>query len=298
MALTVACACAVAGAVSAKSTAPAGPVATVATHAGASHPSASRRHGGRARTRCHTHRRHHRRAHRQRCRTLTRTADSTSPRTGKSRAPKTGRSPFRLEHPGRHPRGTHAKGAIHTGQAGAVPTTTSSAAAAQATIASVLATPCQNTEAMPEAGNVEQAETSTMCLINQERAREGELPLVANGMLAQAAAAHTNDMVTGDYFAHVSMGGETPLERVERSGYIPNSSVGYTVGENLAWGTLYLATPRSIVAAWMASPEHRANILNGEYRDSAIAIAPSAPPSLADGQPGATYTQEFGVIQG
>jgi uncharacterized protein YkwD len=281
-----------------KSAHPVGPVATVA-YTGASHSSTGRRrHGRRIRATCHTRRRRHHRTHGQRCRTLTRTTGGRSPRTGQGKAPKTSRSPSRLEHSGAHPRATHAKGANHTGQAGSIPTTTSSAAAAQATIASVLATPCQNTEAMPEAGNLEQAETSTLCLINQERAREGEIPLVANGMLAQAAAAHTNDMVEGDYFAHVSLGGETPLERVERSGYIPNSSVGYTVGENLAWGTLYLATPKSIVAAWMASPEHRANILNGEYRDSALAIAPSAPPSLAGGLAGATYTQEFGVIKG
>jgi uncharacterized protein YkwD len=48
----------------------------------------------------------------------------------------------------------------------------------------------------------------------------------------------------------------------------------------------------------MASPEHLANILDGDYRDTAIGVAPAAPPSLANGQPGAIYTQEFGVIQG
>jgi uncharacterized protein YkwD len=74
--------------------------------------------------------------------------------------------------------------------------------------------------------------------------------------------------------------------------------VGYTLGENIAWGTLSLATPSSIVAAWIASPEHLANILNGAYRDTAVGVAPAAPPSRAEGQRGAVYTQEFGVIQG
>jgi uncharacterized protein YkwD len=175
---------------------------------------------------------------------------------------------------------------------------TASPQAGEAAIASVLATPCQDTEAMPEAGNLEEAQAATLCLINQERARHDELPLQPNAQLAQAALLHSEEMVKEDYFAHVSPGGETPLQRVEASGYIPNSEAGYTVGENIAWGTLYLATPKSIVAAWIASPEHLANILNGDYRDSAIGIAPSAPPSLAEGQAGAIYTQEFGVIQG
>jgi uncharacterized protein YkwD len=88
------------------------------------------------------------------------------------------------------------------------------------------------------------------------------------------------------------------LDRVQATGYIPNSQVGYTIGENIAWGTLYLATPSSIVAAWIASPEHLANILDADYRDTAIGVTPSAPPSLANGQAGAIYTQEFGVIDG
>jgi uncharacterized protein YkwD len=165
-----------------------------------------------------------------------------------------------------------------------------------AMIASVLATPCQNTELTPEPGNLELVDTATLCLVNQERARNNELPLQLDARLARAAQQHSDEMVSGDYFAHVSPNGETPLDRLQASGYIPNSQVGYTIGENIAWGTLYLATPSSIVAAWIASPEHLANILYAEYRDTAIGVAAAAPPSLADGQAGAVYTQDFGVI--
>ena len=61
-------------------------------------------------------------------------------------------------------------------------------------------------------------------------------------------------------------------------------------------GTLSLATPEAIVAAWIASPEHLANILEGKYRETGIDIRPQAPESLAEGVQGALYTQEFGVI--
>jgi uncharacterized protein YkwD len=166
-----------------------------------------------------------------------------------------------------------------------------------ATIASVLAAPCQNTELMPETGDIEQIEQATLCLVNQERARDDELPLQLDAKLAQAAESHCQEMVSQDYFAHVAPDGETPLQRVEATGYLPNSQVGYTLGENIAWGTLSLATPSSIVAAWIASPEHLANILNSAYRETAVSVVPAAPASLAEGQAGAIYTQEFGVIE-
>jgi uncharacterized protein YkwD len=46
----------------------------------------------------------------------------------------------------------------------------------------------------------------------------------------------------------------------------------------------------------MASPEHRANILEGRYVDTGIGITPSVPASLSGGSTGATYAQEFGTI--
>lgn len=167
---------------------------------------------------------------------------------------------------------------------------------AAAVIAKVLATPCQNTEARPEAGNVRVLAAATLCLVNQVRARNGELPLAPNAQLEEAALEHSGEMVSEDYFGHVAPSGETPLQRVKGTGYVPNEQVGYTVGENIAWGTLQLSTPSAIVAAWVASPEHLANILDRDYRDTGIGIAPAAPPSLAGGSPGGVYTQEFGVI--
>jgi uncharacterized protein YkwD len=163
-------------------------------------------------------------------------------------------------------------------------------------IASVLATPCQNTELMPQVGNLEQVRAATLCLVNQERARNDEAPLQVNSQLAQAAQGHSEAMVGEDYFEHIAPNGETPVNRVQATGYIPNAQVGYTLGENIAWGTLELATPSAVVAAWIASPEHLANILTGAYVETAIGVAPAAPPSLANGQAGAVYTQEFGVI--
>lgn len=191
----------------------------------------------------------------------------------------------------------HKSKAEHRSAPRTAPTTAANTAQSDAAvIAQVLATPCQNTEARPEPGNIDAIDAVTLCLVNQVRARNGELPLRQNADLQEAALEHSREMVSDDYFAHVSPGGLTPLERVRETGYVPNEQDGYTIGENIAWGTLQLSTPAAIVAAWVASPEHLANILDSSYRDTAVGVAPQAPPSLSDGNPGAVYSQEFGVI--
>src|SRR5438876_5920921 len=69
-----------------------------------------------------------------------------------------------------------ARRAHHAGRALSLP---SSAGRTQAaTLARVLATPCQNAQMTPEAGNLQLARAAVLCLINRERALHGEQPLV------------------------------------------------------------------------------------------------------------------------
>jgi uncharacterized protein YkwD len=165
-----------------------------------------------------------------------------------------------------------------------------------ATIASVLATPCQNTELTPTVENIQLVRASVLCLINRKRAENSESPLQADQQLEEAAEGHCQELIADDYFAHVSPSGETPVDRIRDTGYIPSPSDGYVIGENLAWGTYQLSTPQSIVSAWIASPGHLANILEAQYKETGIGVTPNVPSSLAEGAPGATYAQEFGVI--
>ena len=174
---------------------------------------------------------------------------------------------------------------------------TQAASTQAATIAQVLATPCQNTTLVPQPANLPLVRAAVLCLINTERAEHGESPLQTNRKLEAAAESHGKEMLSLDYFDHVSPAGVTPVDRVREAGYIPNSEVGYVIGENLAWGTLTLSTPEAIVAAWIASPEHLANILEGKYRETGIDVEPEVPTELSEGVEGALYTQEFGVIE-
>jgi uncharacterized protein YkwD len=178
------------------------------------------------------------------------------------------------------------------------PAVAQSAEARASAIARALATACENTQITPEASNLEAARASVLCLVNQERAKAGVTPLNPDPRLQAAAQQHADELIAQDYFAHVSPSGVTPVDRIRSDGYIPGPEFGYLVGENLAWGTLSLATPQAIVEAWMNSPEHRANILEARYADTGIALTPAVPASLSDGQAGATYAQEFGSVIG
>jgi uncharacterized protein YkwD len=157
---------------------------------------------------------------------------------------------------------------------------------------------CPNANLTPNASDIASVVAATVCLVNDERIRFGEPALIEDPSLAAAAAGHSRDMDEHNYFAHTSPTGQTLLMRIEASGFIPNSNVGYTLGENIAWGTLWLGTPRAIVKAWMESPGHRANILDEAFRYTGVGVDPDLPRSMAGGQAGGMYTQDFGTITG
>lgn len=156
---------------------------------------------------------------------------------------------------------------------------------------------CPYASLAPSTHDLARVRAATLCLVNRERARHGERALHWNFRLLAAAQAHTESMAFGDYFQHTGPHGVTPLMRIRRTGYISSSKQGYQVAENIAWGSLWLGTPRAIVSAWMHSPAHRANILDPHYRDTGIGVSPHTN-GLAHGQHGGIYTQDFGVIVG
>lgn len=99
---------------------------------------------------------------------------------------------------------------------------------------------------------------------NKERASSGLGELQLNQELSKAAYLKAQDMFRQQYWAHEAPDGTTPWAWFARVGY----NYAYA-GENLAKN---FATADATVAAWMASPTHRANILNGHYQDVGFAI--------------------------
>ncbi|MEM8486441.1 MAG: CAP domain-containing protein [Bacteroidota bacterium] len=83
--------------------------------------------------------------------------------------------------------------------------------------------------------------------------------------LAEAAMAHSRDMAAQNYFDHTNLDGESPGVRISRAGY-----VAQTWGENIAAG---YGSLEAVIAGWIESPGHCANIMNGRFTEFAVAVA-------------------------
>jgi uncharacterized protein YkwD len=153
---------------------------------------------------------------------------------------------------------------------------------------------CRGENARTRSSNVRGAERTVLCLIDAIRRAHGLQALHGNRALEAVARAEVRGMLHGDYFAEVSPSGQTPLQLIAASGYIPRGA-GATVAQDTGWGTGADTTPASIVAAWMASPPHRANILSDAFRDAGVAVSARIPRSLGVGHHGATFVFEFGA---
>jgi uncharacterized protein YkwD len=150
---------------------------------------------------------------------------------------------------------------------------------------------CGAVDVPPSVVGVGPAAAATLCLINEERRRTGLRPLSEDPRLAQAAQAHSEDMVRRAYFEHTTPDGQTVQDRIRAVGW--GGTGGESTGENIEWALRDKASPEAIVAKWMASPPHRADILRPAFRQIGVGIALGAP--AVAGQ-GATYTTDFGGV--
>ncbi|MFD7876014.1 CAP domain-containing protein [Streptomyces sp. NPDC059766] len=116
-------------------------------------------------------------------------------------------------------------------------------------------------------------------LVNAERSKVGCSPLTVNATLTKAAQAHSADMAAHQNMSHTGSDGSAPGDRITRAGYIWN-----TYGENVAFG---YAGPEQVMAGWMGSPGHKANILNCSFKEIGVGLA----------EPGSYWTQDFGTAR-
>jgi uncharacterized protein YkwD len=101
-----------------------------------------------------------------------------------------------------------------------------------------------------------QAESSLLSAMNNVRLANGLQPLRADGRLEAAARGHSTEMLRTGTFAHGAF-----VARIRGAGIRTPR-----IGENLAWSTSGVTVAHSIVSMWLASPEHRANLLHPGYR--------------------------------
>ena len=156
----------------------------------------------------------------------------------------------------------------------------------------VASAPCADATLRPTSENLDRVRDATVCLLNAERAKHDLAPLRVNERLTTAAQAYSAKMVRGRFFAHVCPQGSTLKSRVSSAKYLNKSVRDYALGENLAWGSGSLSTPKSIVRRWMRSSAHRHAVLDEGFRDVGVGVAPGAPKKVRGRA--ATYTTEFG----
>jgi uncharacterized protein YkwD len=122
-------------------------------------------------------------------------------------------------------------------------------------------------------------ELRVRALTNRHRRAKGCAPLRARYTLRRAARTHSVTMARHDEMSHQLPGEPRFTTRITRAGYRGWSMVA----ENVARG---FDSPEAVVAAWMASPGHRRNMLNCRLRDLGVGVVQSG------GQ--LWWTQNFG----
>ncbi len=118
--------------------------------------------------------------------------------------------------------------------------------------------------AVPAAASAQTFEEQVAEMVNQERWNNGQLPpLKVCNELTVCAEAHSDTMAVDDFMMHCNPDSKTlPWDRMHNAGYFYNWAA-----ENIAAG---YSTPAAVMAGWMASSGHRANILNTNLREIGI----------------------------
>jgi uncharacterized protein YkwD len=148
-----------------------------------------------------------------------------------------------------------------------------------------------------------------VCLTNEKRAGHDTDPskpgvqglpaLVFNSQLAATARDYSHDMVTRGYFDpvnHRTPEGHDLRRRLTDHGYCPACRA---FAENILC-KVGKPTPQQVVDAWMASGTnttgHRGNNLSARVREIGVGSAFGTPKGSTGckGQPGGTFTQDFG----
>lgn len=135
---------------------------------------------------------------------------------------------------------------------------------------------CPNAGIPPALLSPPDYQVSVLCLLNAERRDRGLVALDPQEQLMQAAIGHSEDMRRLSYFEHTDPDGTTFLQRITATGYLQGTKT-WQVGENMAWGSLLLGTPRALMRSWMQSSPHRANVLEPRYRDVGIGAVSGSP---------------------
>jgi uncharacterized protein YkwD len=130
--------------------------------------------------------------------------------------------------------------------------------------------------------------------INVIRAQHGLRALHRSNHLSAAANQHSVSMAQKGYFSHSSANGGAFWRRIA-SYYGYHGYRQWSVGENLLWSSPSVGTAQAL-QMWMTSPEHRANLLDRNWREIGLsAVHVASAPGVYHGGAVTIVTADFGV---
>ncbi|MGH8249301.1 MAG: CAP domain-containing protein [Steroidobacteraceae bacterium] len=147
---------------------------------------------------------------------------------------------------------------------------------------------------LPAPGDADSVSRQVLGLVNEARARprrcggtpfDAAAPLLPSNALQRIALTHARDMAGRSSLSHVGHDGSTPAERATRAGYRWRA-----VGENIAAGQ---TTAEQVVADWVKSARHCANLMDADFTEMGVAYAVEARSSA-----GIYWAQMFGTPRG
>ena len=118
-------------------------------------------------------------------------------------------------------------------------------------------------------GTASETEARAWELMNGQRQAIGLPSLQWDEQLVALARLHSASMASGKYFSHKDQNGGFVDDRAARLGV----NNWLAIGENIAFMKGYPDPASMAVEKWMLSPSHKKNILNGNWRQSAIGMA-------------------------
>jgi uncharacterized protein YkwD len=137
-------------------------------------------------------------------------------------------------------------------------------------------------------------ESGLLGQINAVRARRGLRPFRLSAGLTAAATQHSQSMADKGYFSHDSANGTSFWRRIA-SFYGYRGFRNWSVGENILWSSPDIEAAGAL-RMWMESPEHRANLLDRNWREIGLAAVHAAnAPGVYGGDEVTVVTADFGL---
>ena len=165
------------------------------------------------------------------------------------------------------------------------------ALAAAAVASTALATPSRRAGSVV---SLSRLESGVLADVNRFRRAHGLVALRLSPGLTAASRQHSQSMAAQGYFSHESADGSPFGQRLRRY-YPPGRYSFWSVGENLLWSSPDVDAARAL-SMWEASPPHRENLLDPEWREIGVAaVHVDTAPGTYGGQAVTIITTDFGV---